>query len=1111
MTCSKGKFIAGAMALATAFCAAAGPDAFKFNKDGSLAVDGIPAKIIHFDPGWGLTSQGDGSVAPEAGYPKEEGGVWIFKGKFSVKGGVFSLEERASKLSGNSISYEASVKSEQPVPTKELALCLSLPVESFAGRTLDIGGEKVSLPVEFNEVVVKSKAAFGSFTLPCQATKMRVEGDGSVLVQDDRKFEAQSYSLRFRFTPSAGDLTESRIKLKMDLTPYDTKPISMTGAANMGFTDDVEGDKAGGWTDQGPENDLRMIKPGLVNLSGVSFSIIDPAKNGGKSCLVLAGGQREYFPKSAEIDVDGRTMKNLCVLHSLAWAPGDRAQIGKIVVSYQDGSKSEVPVMAKEHVGDWWNAATLPKGDLVWTGENKSAYVGLFLSQFPVEAKPVSKVAFESSGKAVWMIVAASSSNDDIPKTASIPFYIVQSKEWKPIEYPRDVEKGSALDLSFLVDAPAGKHGRTIVNKDGKFAFETKPETPVRFYGTNLCFTANYLDKETCERLADRLAACGYNSVRFHHFDGQLADKKGPGTTSLDPAELDKFDYLFHCLKQRGLYITIDLFISRRAKAGEIPEVNRNIEQTEYKALTLLLDSARKNWEDFSRSLLEHVNPYTGMAWKDDPALATISLVNEDTIFSCWQSTPDTTRLYNERFAEWLKSKGIEADPEQRSKLMNVFLVELYNSSYAKMRDFVRSLGCKALISDQNMVSNVPLTLTRQHYDYVDNHFYFDHPHFTVKPWSLPSSISNKSALSSFLSTPGTLFPSRYFGKPFTVTEFNWAFPCAYRGESGPVTGAYASLQDWDALYRFAYSHRAENVVKEPVSNYFDSSTDPINALSDRIGVLLFLRGDVKPSAISFPTAVSSKHLENGGPQGFPKLSWQLGLVGKVGSMVYSGNSVQAPLGAGALLCFEDGIQSSSGAAPCNVATQKDADALAKIKAACDFGKGALDVEKGFARSSTGEIEADKTAGTFKVVTARSETFVFSANGRLEGAALSVDNKGGATTISVSAIDGKELKDSSRMLVMHLTDVMNSKTKFGGKQMKVLESYGTLPHLARKGEADIALKLSAGGQTPKVWALDLAGKRVKEAQSSFSPEGVLSFKADTFGAGTPCLAYEISR
>ncbi|OGV41130.1 MAG: hypothetical protein A2X48_12280 [Lentisphaerae bacterium GWF2_49_21] len=1109
------KLIAGVTAImtATVLFAQDKGSPIKLYKDGTFEIDELKGAIIHYNTEWGMSMQNDKSITPDAGYPKKEGNANILKGKFTVKDGAYEILEKIEILSPSSLSYECTLKTDKQIPTNEISLQFSLPVEFYSGRKVEIGTDKLILPPEFlDKVQVVSKEKFGKFSLSCPNSKFTIEGDGGILVQDNRKFGMESYTVRVRFSSAANEGAEPKISLKISSEPYKTAPISIKSAVNMGFTDEVDGDRKGGWTDQGPENDLRMMVPGLKRIGGASFEIIDPKSNDGKSCIVLAGPQREYFPKSAETAVGGETYKQLCILHAIAWAPQDKVEFGKIIVTYKDGTNSIFPVKAKEHAGDWWSPTSVSKGQVAWTGENKSSYVGLFLSSFDLEAKPITNIKFESAGTGVWMIAAVSGSNDELPTSVAAPFYIVPSKEWKPFEFSKDVVKGSALDFSFILDTPAGKYGMLKV-ADGKLVFENRTGVPARFYGVNLCFTANYLDKETSDKLADRLAACGYNTVRFHHFDNELAAKNKNTTTELDPESLDKLEYLFSALKKRGLYITIDLYISRRLKAGEIPELKGPIsEHTEFKAVVPVLESARKNWEDFSRNLLEHVNPYTGMKWKDDPALITISLVNENTIMSCWDATPEIKKIYEDKFAAWLKEKGLESsDTVTKNALMKKFLVETNDKSFARMREFLNSIGTKALLSDQNMWNNVPMSLMRQQYDYVDNHFYWDHPSFPVKKWSLPSGLKNTSTVSGFLSTPGGMIPSRLFGKPFMITEFNWANPGMYRGESGPITGALAALQDWDGLYRFAYAHAKDSITKDVASNYFDVGTDPINLLSDRIGILLFLRGDVKPSDISFPVVISSKHMDDPkAPANYPKLAQQLGFVGQAGTIVDNGN-VKLPAGCTAVLSMEN--QELKLPAPVfKVSAEKgvEDEAAEKIRTSCDLKKGAIDIEKGFARSSTGEIEIDKSAGTFKVITPRSEALVIGDKGEIKGLFMSAENMGKPAVICATSIDGKDLKDSSRILILHLTDVMNSKIKFDSKKMKLLLTWGSMPHLARKGEAEISLKMPAGSQ-PKIWGIDSTGKQIGEIKSQISPDGTVKFKVDTLGLETPCFAYEIKR
>ncbi|HCE41948.1 MAG TPA: hypothetical protein DET40_00175 [Lentisphaeria bacterium] len=1109
------KILAGVAALMTITTLSAqnANDLFLVSKDGSFEIDGIKARIVHFTDNWEMSQQNDASITLDQGYPRTDAKSCELKGKFRTKNAVFDFSEKIVKTSPGVITYECSLKSDKSVPTNELSLHFTLPVEHYSGKKIEVGSEKIVLPPELPEKnQLGSKDKFGKFFLACANYKLTVEGDGGMLVQDDRKFNTENYSLRVRFPMEGKEISEAKASFKISLEPYNTNPISIKSAVNMGFTDDVEGDQKGGWTDQGPENDLRMMKPGLKKIGGASFEIIDPAANNGKSCIVFGGSMREYFPKSAQTSVNGETYKQLCILHALAWAPKDKVEIGKIVVTYQDKTNSTFPIIAKEHVGDWWSPTSVAKGQVAWTGENKSSYVGLFLSSFNLEPKPITAISFEGAGNSVWMIAAVSGSNDDLPTSVAAPFYIVPSNDWKPFEFSKDVVKGSALDFSFLLDAPAGKYGFLKI-ADGRFIFEKRAEVPVRFYGVNLCFTANYLDKETCEKLADRLAACGYNTVRFHHFDNELAAKTGNSTTALDLDSLDKLEYLFSALKKRGMYITIDLYISRKLKAGEIPELNRAIaEHHDFKAAVPVLESARKNWEDFSRNLLEHVNPYTGMKWKDDPALINISLVNENTIMSCWNSSPDIKKIYEDKFAAWLKEKGLESsDSTAKAALMKTFLMETNDKSFARMREFLKSIGNKALLTDQNMWDNVPMALMRDKYDFVDNHFYWDHPSFPVKSWSLPSGLKNVSTLSVFLSTPGGMIPSRLFGKPFTLTEFNWASPGMYRGESGPITGALACLQDWDGLYRFAYSHSRDAITKDVASNYFDVSTDPINLLSDRIGLLLFLRGDVKPADISFPVVISPKYMDNPkAPMNYPKLAQQLGFVGRAGTIVDNGN-VKYPAGCTAVLSLEDlALKSSAPVFKISQEKGSEAEVAEKIKASCDLKKGALDIEKGFARSSTGEIEIDKASGTFRVITPRSEAFVMGDKGKIEGVFMSVENMDKPAVICATSVDGKDLKDSERILVLHLTDVMNSKIKFDSKKMKLLQTWGTMPHLARKGEAEISLKMPSGSQ-PRIWGIDSTGKQIGEIKAKIAPNGTVTFKVDTLGLETPCFAYEITR
>ena len=55
--------------------------------------------------------------------------------------------------------------------------------------------------------------------------------------------------------------------------------------------------------------------------------------------------------------------------------------------------------------------------------------------------------------------------------------------------------------------------------------------------------------------------------------------------------------------------------------ASELPELGGIETPGEYKALFYIDDTVYANWEKWARNFFGHVNPYTGLAMKDDPAL----------------------------------------------------------------------------------------------------------------------------------------------------------------------------------------------------------------------------------------------------------------------------------------------------------------------------------------------------------------------------------------------------------------------------------------------------------------------------------------------------------
>jgi len=82
--------------------------------------------------------------------------------------------------------------------------------------------------------------------------------------------------------------------------------------------------------------------------------------------------------------------------------------------------------------------------------------------------------------------------------------------------------------------------------------------------------------------------------------------------------------------------------------------------------------------------------------------------------------------------------------------------------------------------------------------------------------------------------------------------------------------------------------------------------------------------------------------------------------------------------------------------------------------------------------------------------------------------------------------------------------------KYKDASKTVIESWGQLPHLARRGVATVGLRPGAGGPF-RVYALDMDGRRLGEVKTGTAPDGEVTFVADTFLFEQPCFVYEIVR
>ena len=200
----------------------------------------------------------------------------------------------------------------------------------------------------------------------------------------------------------------------------------------------------------------------------------------------------------------------------------------------------------------------------------------------------------------------------------------------------------NVVNMSHLLEAPAGKHGRIRV-KDGHFVND---KGRVRLHATNLTGPANFPTHEEAERLAARLARFGTNCVRLHYFDSSygtfmlpheqgIVDESGDTRRKLDPARRDRQDYLIAQFKKRGIYVNVNLHVARDLGAADgvppgTPWANKGVDQFDPHIIELE--------REYARDLLSHVNPYTGMSYLKDPVVAVVELNNEDALWRVYKT-----------------------------------------------------------------------------------------------------------------------------------------------------------------------------------------------------------------------------------------------------------------------------------------------------------------------------------------------------------------------------------------------------------------------------------------------------------------------------------------
>jgi hypothetical protein len=451
----------------------------------------------------------------------------------------------------------------------------------------------------------------------------------------------------------------------------------------------------------------------------------------------------------------------------------------------------------------------------------------------------------------------------------------------------------SPVDVSFLLDAPAGKNGFIkVVN--GHLA--TGDGRRIRLWGVNITDwsqgSRQIPSKEDSPFLAGTLARFGVNCVRFQFLDLEaprgLIDAHAQDSRHFDAAQLDKEDFFIAELEKRGIYIDFNLLVGRPFKAADGVQ-DANLLRQGAKGTSLFDRRMIELQEEYAKQLLGHLNPYTGLRYAEDPAVAIVEINNENALNIGFRAPShfyedELTSMYNKwlakhrtpaEIADLRNLTGVSGDetpvplmggfrnpgataPPERFYAEAEFYSDVQKDYFAEFESYLKgALGSKSLViataDHSHSGSGYPILKATAASDVIDGHTYWQHPEMYV----------GKSPMVNdpFNSTVVELSRSAIEGKPYTVSEVNEPFPNDYDGEGIPILASYGAMQDWDGIFWYTFEPKFDPAWKAYVGDPFDISLDPVKMPELAAGALMFLRADIQKAQTIVKRTYSEKQV----------------------------------------------------------------------------------------------------------------------------------------------------------------------------------------------------------------------------------------------------------
>jgi len=663
----------------------------------------------------------------------------------------------------------------------------------------------------------------------------------------------------------------------------------------------------------------------------------------------------------------------------------------------------------------------------------------------------------------------------------------------------------SEVNLSHLNEKPAGKYGFLKVNPAGHLVFE-KDSSEIRFIGGQ--FFYNDPPHNLSRIMAARFSKIGFNLWKWGAME--LVWNENIFTENWEK-KIDRFDYLFYQMKKHGIYCYAQIdeygLVYPSLKYSEVRKyygINQLdsfplVGEITTKGIQYLLEPSlwkaqKKYWYD----LFNHKNPYTGLKYKDDPAIIVVELTNENYLLKRWEYCsikyekwpPCFKNLLVKKWNNWLNLKynstydlkkawkgkdkeGLLKDEKlgsvkffpvtikdknftpQRKLDIAKFLYELQETYFDSCVTYLKSIGVKTLFIFGNRYTiSLPNLLSASKGDIMDSHVYYNHPDIIGKNGRITN--SNPFNINTTLITP--VAATSIYGKPTSISETNWAFPNEHQYLFLPFLVSYSSFQNWDIIVLHAFCDRYTNK-----KNYIEQQ-------------LIFGNNPIIISQLPLATLIFRNKLIN------------------TDSITY-------------LLKYEnvwDNYTESYNNVFLTASNEKQA-SIDFIPLKYKFRKVLKDSSTEKTINLNWEINSEEYINTTEELIFHREKEIFVAdnkdvkilsgkignkNFQLDGLNIKFGRTNKYGSVSLISLDGNPIKRSKKILLTAVSNVRNKGSVWEEVGKKFLE-WGEGP--VETNTLDCSISLKGNYKNTKIWALDPTGKRKEKVKNIQTSKDTLKF------------------